>query len=87
MKRPALPCEVQDPDDWFPVSDVVTAATERAVAWCQDCPIKQECLDDAIRRGDTFGIYGGTTPLERRAMRSNDATEPPDLVRRLEDAA
>jgi len=68
LRKDALPCTTQDPDMWFPVSDVVTAATDRAVAWCEVCPIKMDCLVDALARADLHGIYGGTTPAQRRTM-------------------
>lgn len=33
---------------------------------CGDCPVKQECLDAAVIRDEQYGIWGGTTPSERR---------------------
>ncbi len=36
---------------------------------CQDCPVRQECLETALANPDLAGLWGGTTPTERKAMR------------------
>jgi WhiB family transcriptional regulator, redox-sensing transcriptional regulator len=49
------------------------AAVRRAKAVCRACPVQQECLAAAlrIRSGyDRDGIFGGTSPKQRRAMRA-----------------
>jgi WhiB family transcriptional regulator, redox-sensing transcriptional regulator len=33
---------------------------------CSDCPVRQECLDYALRVNEPFGIWGGLTEQERR---------------------
>lgn len=38
-----------------------------AKAFCRDCPVRQPCLQDALRWGDD-GVRGGTTPPERRRI-------------------
>jgi WhiB family redox-sensing transcriptional regulator len=43
--------------------------TRRAKAVCFSCPVRQECLKDAIDRGDDNGIWGGLTVSERRQLR------------------
>ena len=35
---------------------------------CALCPVKSECLDFSIRVGDSFGIWGGLPPRERRKL-------------------
>ena len=35
---------------------------------CRLCPVRQECLDFAIRTEDLSTVIGGTTPDERRHM-------------------
>lgn len=35
---------------------------------CADCPVRDTCLDYAIADNLPFGIYGGLTPKERRAL-------------------
>jgi len=67
-------CLNTDPDVFFPVA-VGTAAGKlvtRALRICDGCPVKQQCLDYAMRSGEKDGIWGGTTPEERiRARRAS----------------
>lgn len=51
-----------DPDLWYP--DPTDHATRRlAQRICQhDCPVRAECLGEANRRGEVWGVWGG---LER----------------------
>lgn len=47
---------------WFPHKNDETPALEI----CARCPVRQECLNDAIATGETtYGIRGGLTPTER----------------------
>lgn len=66
-------CLNTDPDVFFPVA-VGTAAGKlvtRALRICDGCPVKQQCLDYAMRSGEKDGIWGGTTPEERiRVLRA-----------------
>jgi WhiB family transcriptional regulator, redox-sensing transcriptional regulator len=39
-----------------------------AMAMCRRCPVRQPCLDDAVDRGEWFGVWGGTTERERRRL-------------------
>lgn len=39
------------------------------IAICEECPVKAECLDHALNY-EAEGIWGGTTPIERRHLRS-----------------
>ena len=36
-----------------------------AVAICQACPVRQECLAHAIATGEDHGVWGGLTPGQR----------------------
>jgi len=36
---------------------------------CRTCPVRLECLDEALTH-DYSGVWGGTTEAERRAIRS-----------------
>lgn len=40
-----------------------------AKAVCEACPVRGECLSDAVSRREPFGIWGGKTTRERRAIR------------------
>ena len=73
--RAASACLNTEPDVFFPVA-VGSAASEqisRALRICQGCPVRQQCLDFAMRSGEKDGIWGGTTPEERiRARRARN---------------
>ncbi|BBU23838.1 WhiB family transcriptional regulator [Mycobacterium xenopi] len=58
--RPKLPCH-RDPDLWFADSP---ADLERAKALCTQCPIRRQCLAEALERGEPWGVWGGEI-LER----------------------
>jgi WhiB family transcriptional regulator, redox-sensing transcriptional regulator len=38
---------------------------------CAGCPVRQPCLDYAITNRITYGVWGGLTERERRALRSS----------------
>jgi len=40
-----------------------------ALMYCNQCPVKQECLEYAMEYRMTVGIYGGMTQKERKAFR------------------
>ena len=42
---------------------------EAVRALCGDCPVRLECLDEALADPDLIGLWGGTTELERRDLR------------------
>ena len=45
---------------------------ERAaiVRYCARCPVTEECLAYAFAVDERAGVWGGTTPDERKALRS-----------------
>ena len=43
--------------------------TMRAKAICAACVVQSQCLEFAVDRADLLGIWAGTTPHERAAMR------------------
>ncbi|EFV12925.2 WhiB family transcriptional regulator [Segniliparus rugosus] len=54
---PGLPCqEAVDPDLWFAEEP---AELELAKQYCGDCPIRETCLAEALRRGEPWGVWGG----------------------------
>ncbi|HVM27322.1 MAG TPA: WhiB family transcriptional regulator [Mycobacteriales bacterium] len=57
-------CTSADPDDLF----VTGAAQNRAKAVCMGCPVRTECLSDALDNRVEFGVWGGMTERERRAL-------------------
>lgn len=57
-------CVSDDPDALF----VRGAAQQGAKLVCQRCPVIAECLADALDNRMEFGVWGGMTERERRAM-------------------
>jgi WhiB family redox-sensing transcriptional regulator len=35
---------------------------------CAECPVRQECLEYALRVREPFGIWGGLNETERRTL-------------------
>jgi WhiB family redox-sensing transcriptional regulator len=73
--RGAGACLSADPDLFFPIA-IGTAAADRQVSGalhvCASCPVRDQCLEFAMRTNESHGIWGGTTPEERiRARRRN----------------
>ncbi len=40
-----------------------------AKAICSACPVREDCLDYAIRNCELYGIWGGTTASDRKFLR------------------
>jgi WhiB family redox-sensing transcriptional regulator len=57
-------CRTTDPDSLF----VQGAAQNRAKAICAGCLVRTECLADALDNRVEFGVWGGMTERERRAL-------------------
>ena len=57
-------CRTSNPDDLF----VQGAAQHQAKIVCQSCVVKTECLADALDNEITYGVWGGMTERERRAL-------------------
>jgi WhiB family transcriptional regulator, redox-sensing transcriptional regulator len=64
-------CREVDPEIFFPISTTGAAIGQvrEAQAICARCPVTAECLDWAQRMGPDYGVWGGTIPDERRALR------------------
>ncbi len=57
-------CGRLSPDDLF----VEGAAQRSAREVCLNCPVRFECLVDALEHRIAFGVWGGLTERERRAL-------------------
>jgi WhiB family transcriptional regulator, redox-sensing transcriptional regulator len=77
-------CRTSDPDTLF----VQGAAQNRAKAVCMGCPVRTECLADALDNRVEFGVWGGMTERERRALlrRRPDVASWADLLGAARDA-
>ncbi len=71
-------CQTVDPETFFPAP---SEPADTAVALCRTCEVQGACLAWALEVGDCHGVWGATTPRERRAMlvawRSENGTQNP----------
>lgn len=58
-------CQNVDPETFFPAP---SEPADAALALCRTCEVQGPCLAWALEVGDCHGVWGGTTPRERRAM-------------------
>jgi len=58
-------CQSVDPETFFPAP---SEPADTAVALCRTCEVQGSCLAWALDVGDCHGVWGATTPRERRAM-------------------
>ncbi len=58
-------CQSVDPETFFPAP---SEPADAALALCRSCDVQGACLAWALEAGDCNGVWGGTTPRERRAM-------------------
>lgn len=79
--RPA--CAVADVDMYPDANDAVGIA--RATAVCAGCDLRRECADGALARREQWGVWGGLTEADRRALFRHDRV--PDHVVRLPSRA
>lgn len=57
-------CRSGAPDELFAKG----AAQQTAKVVCQGCPVVAECLADALDNRTEYGVWGGMTERERRAL-------------------
>ncbi|HET9874494.1 MAG TPA: WhiB family transcriptional regulator [Mycobacterium sp.] len=57
-------CRTGDPDELF----VRGAAQRKAAVICRHCPVILECAADALDNRVEFGVWGGMTERQRRAL-------------------
>jgi WhiB family transcriptional regulator, redox-sensing transcriptional regulator len=57
-------CSMSEPDELF----VEGAAQRSAREVCLSCAVRIECLIDALDNKVAFGVWGGLTERERRAL-------------------
>lgn len=43
-------------------------STKQAKRICQNCPVRAECLQDALDNRERFGIWGGQSERDRRKL-------------------
>jgi WhiB family transcriptional regulator, redox-sensing transcriptional regulator len=60
----AAQCKQAAPDELF----VRGAAQNKAKQMCTGCPVRTECLAEALDNEIEWGVWGGLTERERRAV-------------------
>ena len=61
-------CRSITDDTWFP--DLCQPSLRSAaVARCGPCPVRRSCLAFALAEGEEYGVWGGTTEVQRDALR------------------
>ena len=57
-------CAQSDPDAWYPDREPAAAV----LRVCAACPVRPDCLGQALADAEMHGVWGGTTPAQRRQM-------------------
>ena len=65
-------CKTKDPDELF----VRGSAQRKAAIICRHCPVMQQCAADALDNQVEYGVWGGMTERQRRAL----LKQHPDVV-------
>lgn len=69
-------CRGEDTEIFFPPRDkalyIPIAEKAKSICWGRDgrppCPVRKECLREAINNDELHGIFGGMSHRERNAM-------------------
>ncbi|WP_373456763.1 WhiB family transcriptional regulator [Brevibacterium sp. 50QC2O2] len=59
-------CAQTDPEAFFPEKG---GSTREAKKVCGSCEVRMECLEFALENDERFGIWGGLSERERRALK------------------
>lgn len=62
-------CAQTDPELFFPEKGEM-AKVQHAKQLCGICDVRDACREYAVSRGEPFGVWGGTTAVERRQIRA-----------------
>ena len=58
-------CRGLDTGTFYPATPEQEA---EALAICATCPVREQCLEQALRDREQYGVWGGTTPEQRRRI-------------------
>ncbi|MEU4192754.1 WhiB family transcriptional regulator [Kribbella sp. NPDC026611] len=67
-------CRSVADDSCFPEPGQATAA---ALDRCGFCPVRRSCLASALANDEEFGVWGGTTEIQRDVIRTDIAAGVP----------
>lgn len=65
------PCQKNDPEIWFPSGENLPEDTKKiklAKSLCAQCHESTKCLSFAVTNRVRYGIWGGTTEIERQSL-------------------
>lgn len=70
-------CSDEDPELFFPIGNTGPALLqlEDAKTVCKRCPVQLACLSWALDMGVEFGVFGGMSEEERRALKRRAARQ------------
>lgn len=60
-------CSQVDPNVFFP--DTTGGSYRAAKMVCYRCPVREQCLEYALRNNENFGVWGGLSDTERKKLR------------------
>lgn len=60
-------CRQYDPDTFF---GKTTPDVHEAKRICRGCPVREQCTQFALDNDERFGVWGGLSQKELRALRS-----------------
>jgi WhiB family redox-sensing transcriptional regulator len=63
-------CAETDPELWFPELGQSNTPAKRI---CMSCDLRAACLEIALANDEQFGIWGGLSTNERRALKRGEA--------------
>ena len=69
MKNDKAQCKDSDYAFSLAFSPKLDDATRMIMDFCNECPIRLQCLSEAVAL-DAYGIWGGTTRADRTFIRS-----------------
>jgi hypothetical protein len=77
-------CRSVADDTWFP-EDADTSGKTTALDRCGFCPVRRSCLAYALSTGEEYGVWGGTTELQRDVL-TRDLVDGAPVVDALDGA-
>lgn len=71
-------CRGVPPDVFYPADkesrDRRVERERRAKQVCQSCPVLATCREYAMETGESHGVWGATTPAERRSAAARNSS-------------
>lgn len=75
-----IPEDVRTAANWY--ADAATVQCKMAIAICNECPVKEPCLQHALDTDEEFGVWGGMTPAQRSMILRGHSRERALMVSR-----